>query len=75
MRERVNPELLNATEIARLREDFEYFDRNNDGLMEFEEFVRFLDAIGANMSRADCEQGFNEIDADHDGVPCESLCR
>jgi calmodulin len=68
MRQRVNPEILNAAEIARLREDFNYFDRNNDGLMEFEEFVRFLSAIGADMSRADCEAGFNEIDTDHDGV-------
>jgi calmodulin len=68
MHEKVNPPLRDAAEIARLREDFDYFDRNDDGLMEFEEFVRFLNALEAGMSESECQLGFREIDTDHDGV-------
>jgi len=66
MHEKVNPTLRDAAEIARLREDFDYFDRDKDGVMEFEEFVRFLTALDAGMSEAECRIGFAEIDTDHD---------
>ena len=68
MRQRINPEIRDATEIERLREDFEYFDRNDDGLMEFPEFVRFLQALEAGMTESECRIGFGEIDTDHDGA-------
>ena len=51
---------------AELREAFEQFDLDHDGLMEFDEFVRFLDGIDAGMSAADCRIGFREIDTDRD---------
>jgi calmodulin len=60
--------LREAGEIARLREDFEYYDRNKDGLMEFDEFTRFLNAIDADMSERELVTGFTEVDTDHDGV-------
>jgi calmodulin len=53
---------------ARLRADFKYFDRNHDGVMELEEFCRFLAALDGGMSKADCRSGFAEIDTDRDGV-------
>ena len=68
MHEKVDPVLRDVAEISRLREDFEYFDRNDDGRMDFEEFVRFLTALDAGMSESDCHIGFREIDTDHDGV-------
>jgi len=68
MHEKVNPTLRDEAEIARLREDFDYFDRNKDGVMEFEEFVRFLTALDAGMSESECRIGFAEIDTDHDAA-------
>jgi Ca2+-binding EF-hand superfamily protein len=55
-------------DVARLREDFDYYDRNDDGLMEYEEFVRFLQAIDGQMSESECVIGFQEVDTDRDGV-------
>jgi Ca2+-binding EF-hand superfamily protein len=57
-----------AGDIARLREDFNYYDRNRDGLMEYQEFVRFLNALDAGMSEGELLTGFTEVDTDHDGV-------
>ncbi len=68
MHEKVNPQLLDAAEFARLHEDFDYYDRNDDGLMEYEEFVHFLKALNAGMSESDSRIGFAEIDTDQDGV-------
>ena len=59
------PEDMNG---ARLREDFRHFDRNRDGLMEFDEFVQFLGALDAGMSQEECRIGFLEIDTDHDNA-------
>jgi len=53
---------------AELREDFEYFDANEDGRMQFDEFVHFLNGIDAEMSAADCRVGFTEIDTNRDGL-------
>jgi calmodulin len=57
-----------STETARLREDFKYFDGNQDGFMQYDEFVRFLKAIDAGMSDEELHIGFVEVDTDHDGV-------
>ena len=53
---------------AELREDFEHFDRDHDGLMEYGEFMQFLEALDAGMSAEECRIGFHEIDADLDGA-------
>jgi calmodulin/calcium-binding protein CML/plastin-2 len=53
---------------AELREDFEYFDDDGDGLLQFSEFVSFLDGLGADMSTNECRVGFAEIDSDQDGM-------
>lgn len=57
----------NADDRTRLREDFTHFDRNHDDRMEFDEFVQFLAAQDAGMSRQELEIGFDEIDTDRDG--------
>ena len=68
MHDKVNPALRDANEVATLREDFDYFDRNDDGRMDLEEFTRFLTAVGADMSELECGLGFREVDTDRDGV-------
>jgi Ca2+-binding EF-hand superfamily protein len=51
-----------------LREDFAYFDDDGDGKLQADEFVRFLDGVGADMSDQECRIGFAAIDTDQDGV-------
>jgi calmodulin len=53
---------------AELREDFAYFDEDADGLLQVDEFVRFLDGLGAEMTDEESRIGFAEIDTDRDGV-------
>ena len=52
---------------SELREDFEYLDEDQDGLLEFSEFVKFMDELGADMSGEECRIGFAEIDSNRDG--------
>jgi Ca2+-binding EF-hand superfamily protein len=53
---------------AELREDFDEFDIDGDGRLEFDEFLEFMDGLGADMSNEECRIGFAEIDTDRDGV-------
>ena len=54
--------------VAELLEDFGYSDGNGDGLMLFDEFERFMDGIGADLTTEECQIGFAEIDSDRDGA-------
>lgn len=53
---------------AELREDFEYFDEDHDGRMQFDEFVDFLSGLEADMSQEQCRIGFAAIDRNRDGA-------
>jgi Ca2+-binding EF-hand superfamily protein len=53
--------------MSELREDFEQLDEDHDGLMEFGEFVHFMDGLGADMTNEECRVGFAEIDSNRDG--------
>ena len=68
MNDRPSPVIPTEEKCAELREDFDYFDSDHDGLMEFGEFVGLMDGLGADMSSDECRTGFAEIDSDRDGV-------
>ncbi len=53
---------------AELREDFEYFDEDHDGRLQFDEFVDFLSGLETGMSQEECRIGFAAIDRNRDGV-------
>lgn len=53
--------------LEELREDFEEFDRDGDGTIDFSEFEELLDGLGAEMPHAEARIGFSEIDTDTDG--------
>jgi calcium-binding protein CML len=55
-------------EIAELRESFNYNDPNADGKIDFDEFRRMLDDLGAGVSADEARIGFDEIDTDDDGA-------
>lgn len=52
----------------RLREDFDLQDANRDGRLTLGEFMRMIDRSDAEMSAEECQNAFDEIDADHDGL-------
>lgn len=58
---------VSAERRAELREDFEFCDDDGDGLIQFGEFVEFMDALGAEMTGEECRIGFTEIDSNGDG--------
>lgn len=68
MQPKIDTTLLNAGDIARLREDFDYYDQNGNSRIGYDEFKRFLNALDAGMTEDDCRTGFAEIDTDHDGA-------
>ena len=51
-----------------LRENFEYFDSNNDGKLDREEFAALMEALGALEPGEDARLGFREIDSDRSGT-------
>ena len=58
---------LNEEELDEVREAFDYNDRDEDGLIDLEEFADMLDDLEADMSDAETREGFREIDTNHDG--------
>ena len=54
-------------EIDELKESFEYNDANEDGRIEFDEFVNMLEELESGISRDEARIGFTAIDGDHDG--------
>jgi Ca2+-binding EF-hand superfamily protein len=58
---------LTEEEFEELEETFAYNDANNDGKIEYQEFVAMLDALEAGMKADEARVGFDEIDTDNDG--------
>lgn len=51
-------------ELQELRENFDYFDADSNGVIDFDEFKKLLNALGAGMEEDEMEVGFDIIDAD-----------
>ena len=51
-----------------LREQFDFNDLNGDGRLTLGEFIRFMRSTDAQIKADECEQGFDEIDLDRDGL-------
>ncbi|MEM9256524.1 MAG: EF-hand domain-containing protein [Pseudomonadota bacterium] len=50
-----------------LRENFDHFDRNNDGKLSREEFGELMEALGAVQPDSYPSRGFSSIDTDGSG--------
>jgi len=55
-------------EEEELRENFEHFDRNNDGKLDPSEFAGLMEALGALEPDEDASIGFGAIDTDSSGL-------
>ena len=58
----------NEEELDELREAFDYNDRDGDGRIQLDEFSAMLDELEADMSAAEVEIGFKDIDTNDDGL-------
>ena len=55
-------------EIEELRESFRYNDANDDGRIDFQEFVAMLKDLEADIEPSAARVGFDEIDSDDDNA-------
>lgn len=51
-----------------IKEIFDHFDGDDNGTIDCEEFMRLLNALGADSTREECEIGFESIDSDNNGT-------
>ena len=54
--------------LTDIRENFDFFDKDNNGKIEISEFVSLLKVIEPDSSKQQAEEGFKLIDDDHNGV-------
>ena len=53
--------------LVELKENFDHFDRDSNGRLDFAEFAALMDALEAGLDRRELEIGFNSIDRDGSG--------
>ena len=54
--------------LAEIRKNFEFFDKDNNGMIEIKEFINLLKVIEPTSTKQQAEEGFNIIDDDHNGI-------
>ena len=54
-------------EIEEINENFDYFDSDRNGLLDFQEFTYLVDALGGDMQPDEMHTGFSYIDTDQNG--------
>jgi Ca2+-binding EF-hand superfamily protein len=59
---------LSPEEREELEENFQFNDLDNDGSIEFDEFVNMMTNMDAQMSVDEARIGFQSIDTNNDGV-------
>jgi len=50
-----------------IRSEFNFFDRDGNGLIELPEFIELLTVLSPKTKVSSVEEGFNLIDDNHDG--------
>jgi Ca2+-binding EF-hand superfamily protein len=56
-----------ANIVSELQEYFDHCDHDDDGRIQYEEFLRLLGYLRARLSNPDSERWFRRMDNDHDG--------
>jgi Ca2+-binding EF-hand superfamily protein len=59
---------LDDEELEELRESFRYNDFDEDGRIEFGEFLQMLEELEAEVGHEEARIGFAETDTDRDGT-------
>jgi calmodulin len=55
-------------DLEELRENFEFFDRDDNGRIDRAEFKRLMQVLGADAPEDELDVGFDVVDADDDGA-------
>lgn len=58
---------LPETKAREIRENFDYFDVDNNGLIDFDEFAALLKVISPRSTVKQAAEGFSIIDTNSDG--------
>lgn len=58
---------LTEQEVAKIREDFEFFDRDQNGQIDLAEFIEMLTVLSPKTKANRVEEGFSLIDDNNDG--------
>ncbi|KAA3649674.1 MAG: EF-hand domain-containing protein [Proteobacteria bacterium] len=56
---------LSPEEIAEIRDHFEFFDRDESGQIDQDEFIQLLKILAPNADRQNAIRGFETIDDDN----------
>ncbi|HEX2493130.1 MAG TPA: EF-hand domain-containing protein [Steroidobacter sp.] len=64
----VDPNTRHPAERRELIQEFAAADRDNDGRIDFREFRLLLQGLNAEMTLEEMQIGFQEVDANHDGM-------
>lgn len=59
---------LTPDEVEELREAFAYNDADQDGSIQFQEFLEMLDQLEAGVRAREARIGFDSIDTNADGA-------
>lgn len=52
---------------AELREEFDHFDLDSNGLIDKQEFVKLMEAMDAGLTKEEADVGFAAIDTNGNG--------
>ena len=55
-------------DLEELKENFEFFDRDDNGRIDRAEFKRLMQALGADAPEDELDVGFDVVDSNDDGA-------
>lgn len=55
------------SKVAEIRKEFEFFDRDNNGQIDLQEFIELLTVISPKTKASHVQEGFSLIDKNADG--------
>ena len=58
---------LSPEELASIKEEFNFFDKDKNGLIELPEFIELLTVLSPKTKVKAVKEGFSLIDKNHDG--------
>ena len=62
-----NTKALSPEKIAEIRKEFEYFDSDKNGQLDFKEFIEMLTILSPKTKASHVREGFSMIDENGDG--------
>lgn len=58
---------LSEEVLDEINENFDHFDKDKNGLLDYQEFSYLVDALGGDMSPDEMHAGFSHVDTDQNG--------